>query len=62
MLAPFDLLRDLISSFFFAVDGSYFHRFYKETADMDPIQVSSPCRHTSFLNNDYYYGLNSMLY
>lgn len=62
MLALFVLLQYLISSFIFAVDGSYFHRFYKQTADMDPIQVSSPCTHTSFLVKDYYYGLTCTLY
>jgi hypothetical protein len=27
-----------MSAFFFAVEGSYFDRFYKQTVDMDPVQ------------------------
>jgi hypothetical protein len=33
------LVLNLFSPFF-AVEGSYFDRFYKKTADMDPVQVS----------------------
>jgi hypothetical protein len=36
----FDLSKDLRDAFI-AVEGSYFDKFYKKTADMDPVQVIS---------------------